>query len=111
MSLAALMNRACTVTHITDDGPPDEYGDPTEQTTTTSTVCYCEQRNASEDTVNADTQAEDWLVMLPAATAVDGNDRVTVGSLVLEVQGPPWPAYNPRTAAVSHIELIGRQVK
>ena len=54
-------------------------------------------------------QQEDWLVMLPAGTTVNGLDKITVGSLVLEVVGPPWPVRNPRTQSESHVECNARK--
>lgn len=112
MSLAILLNRPCTVTHVTQSGAPDEYNNPTDATMVTATVCYIQQRRASEDTTLQDTQREDWMILLPAGTVIDGTDRVTVpdANLILEVQGPPWPAMNPRTQLVSHIECDGKQV-
>ena len=58
-------------------------------------MCYREQRTATEDTANTDQQSQEWKVLLPAGTAVDGHDLITVGSLVLEVIGPPWPGTEP----------------
>lgn len=111
MSLAGLLNQACTITTRTDAGTVDRYGNPELTTATTATVCYAEQKSRSEDTANTDQQSQEWLVLLPAGTTVDGNDLITVGSLALEVIGPPWEARNPRTQAVSHIECTARQVK
>lgn len=110
MSVANLLNQACTITTRTTAATTDRYGNPGESTATTTTVCYAEQRNRSEDTANANQQSQDWLVMLPAGTSVDGTDRITIGSLVLEVVGPPWSARNPRTQAVSHVECSARAV-
>lgn len=110
MPLADLLNQACTITTRTTSGSVDRYGNPTLSEATLATVCYCEQRTASEDTVSADTQAQDWLVMLPAGTSVSGSDLITVGSLTLEVQGPPWQVRNPRTQSTSHVECVGRMV-
>lgn len=109
MSLAGLLNQACTVTTRTDAGTVDRYGNPDRTEASTATVCYAEQRvrteNAGEDAV----AAEDWLVMLPVGTTVDTADKITVGSLVLEVTGPPWPVRNPRTQTTSHIECTCRK--
>jgi len=110
MTLAALLNQTCTITTRTASATVDRYGNPTDTEATTSTTCYCEQRQRSENTVDANVQSEDWLVMLPAGTDVAGNDKITVGSLVLEVVGPPWPVRNPRTQSASHVECNARQV-
>lgn len=110
MTLASLMNQACTITTRTASATTDRYGNPTDTEAATSTVCYCEQRQRSENTVDANTQSEDWLVMLPAGTDVAGNDLITVGSLRLEVVGPPWPVRNPRVQAQSHVECNARAI-
>lgn len=109
MSLANLMNQSCTVTTRTDAATTDRYGNPDRTEATTSTTCYAEQRTRTETAGEGVVAAEDWLVLLPAGTTVDANDRVTVGSLVLEVVGPPQPVYNPRTKATSHIECTARK--
>jgi hypothetical protein len=109
VSLATLINQACTITTRTE-GAKDRMGDPTLTESTTAAVCYCEQRQRSETTVNGDVQAQEWLVMFPVGTAVAGSDLVTVGTLVLEVVGPPWPVRNPRTQTQSHIEATCRMV-
>lgn len=110
MSVAALMNQACTITARSDSGSVDRYGNPTDTTADTATVCYAEQKVRTEDTANTDQQSQEWLVLLPVGTSVDGHDLITVGSLTLEVTGPPWSAHNPRTQAVSHIECTARMV-
>lgn len=110
MSLAALMNQACTITTRTAGATTDRYNNPVDTEATTSAVCYCEQRQRTEDTVNANTQTQDWLIMFPLGTTVAGADKVTVGTLMLEVVGPPWTVHNPRTRADSHIECNGRMI-
>lgn len=107
MSLAALINQACTITTRTE-GAKDRMGDPTLTESSTAALCYCEQRQRSETTAAGDVQTQDWLVMFPLGTTVAGSDKVTVGSLVLEVVGPPWTVRNPRLGANSHIEANAR---
>ncbi|HMV75343.1 MAG TPA: hypothetical protein PKB00_12285 [Microthrixaceae bacterium] len=110
MSLAGLLNQSCTITTRTDAGTKDRYGNPDLTEATTATVCYCEQRTRAEASDGlGEVQQEDWLVMLPAGTTVNGHDKITVGSLVLEVVGPPWPVRNPRTQSTSHVELTARR--
>lgn len=109
MTLAGLLNQACTITTRTDAGTKDRYGNPDITEATTTTVCYCEQRQRSEQSGEDAVASEDWLVMLPTGTTVDAHDKITVGSLVLEVVGPPWSARNPRTQSTSHIECNARK--
>lgn len=104
------MNQSCTITTRADAGTKDRYGNPDVTETTTTTVCYCEQRTRTESSDGkGEVQQEEWLVMLPAGTTVDGLDKITVGSLVLEVTGPPWSVRNPRTQSTSHVELTARR--
>jgi hypothetical protein len=111
MSLAGLMNRPCSIVNVDTSGTEDVFGDVVyDETATVATVCYVEQRQAREQTAGANTQIEEWLVVLPAGTVIDGAARVVVADLTLEVQGPPWPVWNPRTQAVSHIECTAKQV-
>jgi hypothetical protein len=110
MSLARLMSQPCKIGHVSQTGPLDEYGDPTDVVTHVDSFCYIEQRRAAEKTALADIQTEDWHVMLPADADVTGDDRIAVAELVLEIQGPPWSVENPRLGIVSHIECIARQV-
>lgn len=109
MTLAGLLNQSCTITTRTDANTTDRYGNPDQTEATTTTVCYCEQRQRGEQPGEDAVASEDWLVMLPTGTTVDAHDKITVGSLVLEVVGPPWPAHNPRTRSTSHIECNARK--
>lgn len=110
MTLAGLLNQTCTITTRTDAGTADRYGNPDQTEATTSTVCYAEQRSRSETKDGkGEVQQEDWLVILPAGTTVNGLDKITVGTLVLEVVGPPWPVRNPRTQSESHVECNARK--
>ncbi len=110
MSLAGLLNQSCTITTRADSATKDRYGNPDQTESTATTVCYAEQRSRTEtSTGDGEVQQEDWLVMFPTGTTVNGLDKVTVGSLVLEVVGPPWTVRNPRTQSDSHIECNARK--
>lgn len=109
MTLAGLLNQSCTVTTRTDAATVDRYGNPDRTEATTSTTCYAEQRTRSEAGGEGLVGDEEWLVMLPTGTTVDAADKITVGSLVLEVVGPPWTVRNPRTQSDSHIECTCRK--
>lgn len=109
MSVGSLMNQTCTVTTRTDAATVDRYGNPDATEATATTVCYCEQRQRNEASGEDHVASEDWLVMLPTGTTVDASDQITVGSLVLQVVGPPWTVRNPRTQSDSHIECNARK--
>lgn len=110
MTLAALLNQSCTITTRTTAGTTDRYGNPDLSEATTTTTCYAEQRQRGEARDGAsEAQSEDWTVVLPAGTSVNGHDKITIGSLVLEVVGPPWSVRNPRTQSTSHVECTARK--
>jgi hypothetical protein len=111
VTLARLANRPCTVTSRTPGDTRDAFNNPVNVETATTTVCYVEQLGATEDTTSGDVQSDRWLVVLPAGTSIDGGDVVTVDGMDLEVDGPPWPAYNPRTRTVAHVECKAVRVR
>lgn len=104
MTLAALLNLPCTITRRTQNGAADGYGNPTETTTVTTTVCELQQQFAGEDVTDSNVQSSDFLLVLPAGTGIDGGDKVTIDGSDYEVDGPPWSARNPRTGVVSHVQ-------
>lgn len=104
MSLASLLNLTCTITRRTQAGAADRYNTPGQSTTTTTTVCELQQTSADENVTDRDAQASDFLLILPAGTAIDGGDKVTIEGVEYEVAGPPWAARNPRTQSASHVE-------
>lgn len=111
--LANLLNQPCTITHVARTGATDRAGVPAETTTATETVCYAEQQRATDRTEGQSSTEQRWLLVLPAGTTVDADDRVEIDGVngVFAVQGPPWPARNPRTRTVSHIECEIRAVE
>lgn len=110
MSLATLMNRACTITHR-QAGTVDSYGDETTDETTVTTVCELQQQRRSETTDPGTIADSSWLLILPADTALGAGDTVTVSGEAYEVHGEPWTARNPRTDAASHVEATVRKVE
>jgi hypothetical protein len=98
-----LMRIPCVITHVEADGPPDEYGDPTETSTTTPTRCYLAQRSRTEMGLTP-VEVDRWSLYLPAGTKIDGNDTVGVMGGVFQVIGEPWPVIHPLTLRVNHIE-------
>jgi len=99
----ALMRIPCLITHVEADGPPDEYGDPTETETQTATRCYLAQRSRSEIGLTP-VEVDRWVIYLPAGTHVDANDAVAVMGGVFQVIGEPWPVWHPLTLRVNHVE-------
>lgn len=115
MNPSGLLPLTATVTQVEQTGPPDAFGDPTEVTTTATFKCWIWRGGAqsaiTESTANQNLQSDEYLIALePAAEGeIDGTDRVTVNGITYEVDGPLWPALNPRTNQVSHIEGVLRR--
>ena len=118
MDLSRLLRQPIIVEHTTQDGPPDEMGDPTEETTWTCFLGYVWQTTASERTANGQIETEQWQLAIErsAAGQLDAGDRIiaggeldNLGELVpnvgepFNVAGPPWPALNPRTQLVEYV--------
>ncbi len=110
MSLSALLTKPATITRVTAGAGRDAYNNPTTSTATSSTVCYFEQKLASEDTVARTTEDEEWIFVFPEGTALDATDRITVDGATYEVDGPPWPVWNPRLGVGSQVECRARRV-
>jgi len=119
VDLSRLLRQRIVVEHVTQDGPPDEMGDPEERTTRTAFLGYVWQTQAAEDTANTATAREDWQLALErsARGQIDAGDRilvdatidedgeiVTAPSAAFDVDGPPWPALNPRTQLVEYVQ-------
>ena len=102
-----------TVISTTQAGDPDEMGDPTEETssTTYARAGYAWQTSRDDRTANTDLQVEEWRAVLDRKLAglVDGTDRLTIEGITFELDGPPWPAKNPRTGRLEFLEVTLRR--
>lgn len=103
MSFAALLVRDVTILHSTTT--IDEYGDPVHTWAGTavtpgwlSQLTALEQRNSSAEVTT-------WHLSLPAGTAIEAQDRVTVDGIVYELTGPPNRAWTPRGEHHTECEL------
>lgn len=78
----------------------------------TDVVGYLEQRSTEEVVVGQDTYQADWLVVLPAGTALDPWDRVedAAAGLALEVVGLPARPRRAITDEEHHVEAKARVV-
>lgn len=111
MDPTRLMTRTATISHVEPDPDnPDAYGNPGLVTSVTTAACEIQQVSRSEDTVNTAQQSEDWSLFVHPDALVEGSDRIVVDGVAYELVGPPWPARNPRTGVVSHIEAQVRRV-
>ena len=107
--LTDLLNRPITIVNRTDGDAVDEYGNATPDEATTATVGELQQERRGEPGAAGETSDTRWLLILPAGTVINTGDAVIVDSEVYEVVGQPWPARNPRTQAVSHLEASLRR--
>lgn len=110
MSLSALLNEPVDIIGRTEGTTRDVYGnlapveaDPVE------TVGYLEQTDATEILVDRETYISNWLIILPAGTAVDAGDRVEALGKSFEIIGDPREVWNPRLQVVGQIELRARE--
>lgn len=106
MNVARLLRLPVVVIRTSSTGPADAFGDPTEQTTERTFRGWLWQDNRADvDTKNRHVASEQWSLALDRSA--DGNigagDRVRVHTSTFEVDGPPWPALNPRTTRVEYV--------
>lgn len=97
-----LLTTPCTIVTISA-GTADVYGDATEGTATTSTVCHYRQLKADE-LQGAAVEQTQWRVYLPAATTLSGADRVIIAGNTYTLSGDPYPVIRPTTGLVDHVE-------
>lgn len=111
MDPSRLMTQEATITNVSQSAAKDEYGDPTATTVTATKVdCWLHQVARTEHGDNNNVQDQRWALYVPPGTILNGSDRVTVEGVTYEVEGPPWPAHNPRLRRVTHIEATLRRV-
>jgi hypothetical protein len=104
VSVEALLKIPCTLLTRTQDGPEDEYGNPTWQEDERPSVCELQQAGATEELGDA-VQAARYRCFLPADAPVRGWDGIRLeDGTVLELAGDAWPVRNLLTDAVSHVE-------
>lgn len=103
------MTQPCTITHVSHDGPKDEFGDATETTTTTvldglDGGCWVTDQRRDEDTNRTNQQRQIATgYFRPSTLELDGSDRVDVAGQTWEVEGPPDRPFNPLTGSVPYL--------
>jgi hypothetical protein len=112
VTLAQLLNRACTITHRTAGEGEDTYGNEIPDSQEIETVCEVQESKrslagrTSEPAAEGENSDADWMGIFPAGTPLGTADTVLVDGIGrLEVVGEPWAARNPRTQIMSHIEV------
>lgn len=113
MNVGRLINLNGTITPRAD-GTEDVFGDDVAADGSPFAVKYwLQQSDRSEQTVNADTQAQTFTLFLRSEVTgrVDGSALFTdADANDYEFDGPPWTATNPRTRKVTHLEATIRKV-
>lgn len=119
MDLTRMLRQPILVEHVTQDGPPDAMGDPSENRSWSRFLGWVWQTSVNETTGGGTIATEDWQVALErsAAGQIDTGDRIIAngeldggGSWIegtgelFDVAGPPWPALNPRTQLVEFVQ-------
>lgn len=83
----------------------DAHGNPVSATASSTSVrCYFEQTRRDEQEGARNAAEAEYLLVLPAGTSIDQNDRVVIGSTTYEVKGQPWQASRANTGQVHHLE-------
>lgn len=88
-------------------GALDDLGDRTYTVLTLGPYkCWIWQTRRYEDTVNQDTQGEDYGIAIERAAEgyITGGDAITIDNVVYEFDGPLWEAFHPRLRRVTHLE-------
>ena len=106
MSLARLMNQPLTIQKV-GGSAVDEYGNAIAGAVGApiSVLGYLEQSQTVETLEDRDTVVSKWVAYLPAGSNVGAFDRINFNGQSFEVDGEPWQVYNPRTQAVSHLQM------
>lgn len=104
MTFAGMLNQPLTV-HLRGVTGTDQYNNEVVGTTSSYPVeGYLEQTAATEVIVDRQTYTSDWLLVLPAGSALTAWSQVAHGSDTFEVIGPPSRPWNPRTRSEHHVE-------
>ncbi|WP_354567648.1 hypothetical protein [Glaciihabitans sp. UYNi722] len=84
----------------------DEYGNtvPGALGLPATETGFLEQKDTVEYQTDRETVVSKWTAYLPADSIVTALAQITFNGQVFQVDGAPWPVFNPRTQKVSHIE-------
>lgn len=105
-----LMTRTGTLTHVTENGAPDEANNPTTTTSTSTVNLYLEPVRTNETDAGGLVVVDALRAFMPPATVVDASDTLTVDGVTYTVDGTPAPWWNPRLQATTHLEVNLRRV-
>ncbi|MES2867614.1 MAG: hypothetical protein V4703_12800 [Actinomycetota bacterium] len=111
MTLAALLNRECTLIQRIASGSTDRFGNPLRTDTPITTVCELQQTRRDEPSAAGELSITTWAVFLPAGTDINTGDVLIVEGREYEIVGDPWEARNPRTGLMSHVEATCKRAR
>lgn len=104
----ALINQACSVI-LREEDDETEYGVPSRETSTLTTVCYLEQSRSTEEAAAGEASESDYLAVFKADEEdLTPASQLVVGGRVYEFVSEPWTVYDPELQANSHIEATVR---
>lgn len=100
-----LLRRDVSIVSRVDSSDVDDYGNAVQVETRTEVKGELQQivrgLGEAEDAVGV----ENLLLVLPAGTTLDSNDRIVVDSVSYEVVSPPSHVCNARTGQEHHVEV------
>lgn len=112
MSLLQLLRQPLTIKHrdvvgTNDDGDDviDFVGDGDEVFGYLTRGAFGQGLFGAEDTADRETYTSDWILVLPAETAITARDQVVYGEQMFEVSGEPHRVWSPRLAREHHVEV------
>lgn len=115
--ITSLLNQPCTIHNRTPTGDVDDRGNPTyADADPVESVCYAEQvkrisAEGAEHTIGQDTATEQWHLVFGPGEIVTAASVVELAGLRLQIQGDPWPAWDPFTRALDHLEAHGLETR
>lgn len=113
MDPTRLMTMTATVTPrvITKDGDDDVLTDGSPFTTSCFIWQGAHRLDSTENTGPENVTTDQYGAAFPADVTISASSKVAVdGMAEFEVDGNPWPAFNPRSRAVSHQEVSLKRV-
>lgn len=109
MSLSTLINRPCVILRRQTAAGTTPYGRRRKTDTMVETVCELQQASSVEPGDGGEIAATDWRLFFLPDTDLRTGDAVVVDGHTYELTGDPWPARNPLTQVVSHLEATAQR--
>jgi hypothetical protein len=116
VDVTRLLSLTGTVVAVTDTGEPDEYGDPTTETTEATVAYWMTRRGGASNQAekvggDGDWQDGEFQLYLPPDTTITGRDRFRdCDGVTYEVAGPTFTHRNPRTTTAAYVSATLRRV-